>query len=169
MVRRASDGRPWYREPWPWILAAGPALAVIGGIVTAYLATSTEDGLVVEDYYRQGLAVNATIAREERARRLGVTAILQLAPRRDGVRVAVTQARGKPGRIRLTFAHPTRMGQDQSVLLRPGPAGDYDAALRPVETNAWHVLLEDETSGWRLTGTLPAHGERIEMRPPQEN
>jgi len=169
MVRHAPDGRPWYREPWPWILAAGPALAVIGGIVTAFLATTSEDGLVVDDYYRQGLAVNATMAREERARILGVTAIVQLTPRRDGVRVALTQARGVPGRIRLTFAHPTRAGQDQSVVLRPGRAGDYDAALRPLESNAWQVLLEDEVSGWRLAGALPAHGERIEMRAPPGN
>ncbi len=169
MLRRASDGRPWYREPWPWILAAGPALAVIGGIVTAYLAMTTEDGLVVGDYYRQGLAVNATMAREDRARTLGVTAILELAPRRDAVRVAVKQARGGPGRIRLTLAHPTRAGQDQSVVLRPAAAGEFEAALKPVEANAWHVLLEDETSGWRLSGTLPARGERIEMRPPQED
>ncbi len=169
MVRRAPDGRPWYREPWPWILAAGPALAVIGGAVTAILAVTTEDGLVVDDYYRQGLAVNATMAREERARRLGVTAILQLTPRRDGVNVAVTQARGRPGRIRLTFAHPTRSGQDQSVILQPGPAGGYDAALSPIRINAWQVVLEDETSGWRLAGTLPAQGERIELRAPQGN
>src|SRR5690606_20041477 len=26
--------RPWWREPWPWILMAGPALAVIGCIIT---------------------------------------------------------------------------------------------------------------------------------------
>ncbi|ADU92099.1 FixH family protein [Taylorella equigenitalis] len=29
---------PWYKEPWPWILMAGPIMAVIGCIITINLA-----------------------------------------------------------------------------------------------------------------------------------
>lgn len=40
--------RPWYREPWPWILIAIPALAVVGGAVTLWLALSHPDALVLD-------------------------------------------------------------------------------------------------------------------------
>ncbi|MFY4259008.1 hypothetical protein ACOTCG_15535 [Achromobacter xylosoxidans] len=30
--------KPWYREPWPWFLMAGPFLAVVGCAITIYLA-----------------------------------------------------------------------------------------------------------------------------------
>lgn len=45
-MSRASlreDTQPWYKEPWPWILMAGPALAVIGCIITIYFAFSHAD------------------------------------------------------------------------------------------------------------------------------
>ena len=54
--------KPWYREPWPWILAAGPAIVVVAGLWTFVLAASTTDTLVTEDYYRKGLQINREIA-----------------------------------------------------------------------------------------------------------
>lgn len=38
-----EDTQPWYKEPWPWILMAGPALAVVGCLITMYLAFSNVD------------------------------------------------------------------------------------------------------------------------------
>ena len=29
---------PWYREPWPWILMAGPAIVVVAGFATLFIA-----------------------------------------------------------------------------------------------------------------------------------
>lgn len=40
--------RPWYREPWPWVAIAIPAIAVIGGLYTLYLAVSNPDPLVID-------------------------------------------------------------------------------------------------------------------------
>ena len=33
-----TDSGPWWREPWPWILMAGPFLAIVGCIITMTLA-----------------------------------------------------------------------------------------------------------------------------------
>jgi hypothetical protein len=51
---------PWYKEPWPWILMAPPATAVLAGIATVWIAVASADGLVAEDYYKQGLAMENT-------------------------------------------------------------------------------------------------------------
>ena len=46
--------KPWYREPWPWVAIAIPAIAVIMGMTTLYLALTNPDYLVVdEDHYRE--------------------------------------------------------------------------------------------------------------------
>ena len=59
-----TDGRPWYREPWPWILMTGPAIVVVAGFTTAFLAVKSNDGLVEDDYYKQGLEINQTLDRD---------------------------------------------------------------------------------------------------------
>jgi hypothetical protein len=41
--------RPWYKEPWPWVIISIPAAAVIMGFVTLYLALANPDHLVVKD------------------------------------------------------------------------------------------------------------------------
>jgi hypothetical protein len=43
------DVRPWYREPWPWVLIAIPLLTIIASAYTFYLAVSHPDYLVVDE------------------------------------------------------------------------------------------------------------------------
>lgn len=52
--RRLDSPRPWYRHRWPWLLAIPPAAAVIGGVVTLYLAVTRPDVLVRDDCHREG-------------------------------------------------------------------------------------------------------------------
>ncbi len=69
---------PWYRQLWPWLLISGPAAVLVAGAVTTWIAFASADGPVVEDYYKQGMAVNKVLAREERAAQLGLSVDLQL-------------------------------------------------------------------------------------------
>lgn len=34
----AGSQRPWYKEPWPWFIMAGPIIAIIGCAITIVLA-----------------------------------------------------------------------------------------------------------------------------------
>jgi hypothetical protein len=69
-----SDNEPWYKQRWPWLLMAGPIAVVIAGAVTVWLAVISNDGLVTDDYYKQGLAVNQTLQRDHQASSLGLEA-----------------------------------------------------------------------------------------------
>jgi hypothetical protein len=44
-----QERRPWYREPWPWVAIGIPAVAVVGGLFTLYLAITHPDPLVVDE------------------------------------------------------------------------------------------------------------------------
>jgi len=48
-MNEAPTLKPWYREPWPWVAIGIPAVAVIMGLTTLYLALANPDYLVVED------------------------------------------------------------------------------------------------------------------------
>ena len=134
---------------------AGPAVVVVAGTVTAWLAFRNADGLVVDDYYKQGLAINQTLGRSEAAERLDAIAELRLEESRIRVSLRNVAVRGK---LALRFVHPTRAGRDQSLELVSVQPGMYEGTLKALQPGRWHVVLED--SDWRLAGdwTLPAAG-----------
>jgi hypothetical protein len=145
--------KPWYREPWPWLLMLGPLSAVIMGGVMVVLAVSSNDGLVVDDYYKQGLAINQTLRREHRAEALSVSAALEFARDLRRVKLTLREHGLLPEAVLLTLVHPTRAGHDQQVLLVPRGSGVYEGALAVPTPGRWHLVLEDAGRSWRLTGT----------------
>lgn len=149
----APPRKPWYREPWPWFLISLPAAAVIAGVTTVWIAATNSDGLVVGDYYKAGLAINQTLARDDAARALNLSAGLQY---RDGA-LALTLAGTVstwPAQLKLTLAHPTRPGMDQSIALNHAGDGQYRAPLPAIAAGKWHAQLTDDRETWRLAGVL---------------
>lgn len=142
--------RPWYREPWTWIVVAPPATAVVAGLATIWIAASGADGLVAEDYYKQGLALNKVIAREERARALGITASIQVGTGR--IRVQLEGA--APPALFVHLAHRTRAGFDQRLRLAPA-AGAYEAEMAPLAPGGWRAYIEDPKGEWRIVKEAP--------------
>jgi hypothetical protein len=138
--------KPWYREPWPWILISGPAAVIVAGAATAWIAMASADGLVAEDYYKQGLAINKRLAREAAAERLGVSADILLEPRRMQVQLRGTA----PEALFAHLAHATRSGHDLRVRLARSPRGAYEAELPALPAGRWHIVLEDPQGTWRI-------------------
>ena len=77
-MNKHEPKRPWYREPWVWLMIAFPMTAVIAGMTTIYLAVSTADGLVVDDYYKRGKAINMDLARDAAAARYQLKASIDI-------------------------------------------------------------------------------------------
>ncbi len=156
---------PWYREPWPWLLMLGPAVVIVAGSVTAYLAVVSNDGLVEDDYYKQGLTVNQRTARDQRAAELGVAAELMLGGDGKQIRALLRARTGVrlPETLNLRIVHPTRAGFDQQIVLRSEGGGVYAGRLQPLH-GRWHVTIEDDRLEWRLVGdwlTENASGARL--------
>ena len=142
---------PWYREPWPWILIALPLSAVIAGIATLVIAIEHPDGLVAEDYYKQGLAINQVLERESRAAALGLRAQAMVSGER--IRIGLS-GRGTdlPDSIVVRFIHPTRAGEDSSIVLGAVANGWYEGVIPGMASGRWRVQAEDDQGIWRLTG-----------------
>ncbi len=151
MTIATSAATPWYREPWPWILMSGPAAVIVAGAFTIWIAFSGADGLVTQDYYKQGLAVNKVLAREDRAASLGLSAGVTFAI--DRHRVTVILAGADPAELNLRLAHATRAGFDQMLrLARVGP-GRYEAAVpADLPPGRWNTYVEVPRGDWRLAG-----------------
>lgn len=151
---------PWYRQGWPWFLIALPATAVVAGIITLVIAARTFDGMVVDDYYKEGRAIVQTLDRVERASALGLVADLKLRSESVRIELSALHADDLPARAILTVIHPTRDGQDQEIIMT-GAGGVYEGRLAPLSTGRWLFQLEDESRSWRMNGAayLPTETE----------
>ncbi|MEW5966409.1 MAG: FixH family protein [Pseudomonadota bacterium] len=153
-----AASKPWYREPWPWFLMSLPAAAVVAGLATVWIAARSADGLVVGDYYKAGLAINQTLARDEAARTLGLAATLAVD---DDALTLHLEGRltPSPDTLKLTLAHPTRQGEDQTLTLSHAGNGRYRAAMPTLAAGKWQLQLADAAGSWRLAGVLhtPLH------------
>lgn len=144
---------PWYRQFWPWFLILFPAAAVIGGIITFRMAVSSDDGMVEDDYYRKGMAINRTLDRDHAAAAMGLAAHAQFGGERVVLQLTGHPAQW-PARLNLRILHPTRAGRDQMVTLFAQGGGRYAGACKTLTENKWDLLLEDDARRWRLAGRL---------------
>ncbi len=156
MQTTTPNALPWYREPWPWLLMAGPAAVVVAGFATLWLAVSSNDGLVADDYYKRGLAINRTLDRDATAARDGYSASAKFdfQSRKVELALSANTAVPLPETLTLRILHPTRAGQDQLVLLRRSAAGDYAGVSGPLTDGRRLLQLEDIEGNWRISGTF---------------
>jgi uncharacterized protein len=53
--------RPWWKEPYVWMVIAGPASAVLACAITAFYIWQSPEAVVSENYYREGLALEQEV------------------------------------------------------------------------------------------------------------
>jgi hypothetical protein len=151
----------WYREPWPWLLMAGPAIVVVAATMTAFVAFRGADGLVADDYYKQGLSINRAIARDAAARKLGVHASVQFESAR--VRARLDSDGRLPDRVRLTLVHGALASADRTMVLARNADGEYEAPASALPPGRWTIVLE--TPEWRLEAPVDLRkGASVEVR-----
>lgn len=131
---------------------AGPAIVIVAGFITAWLAIKSYDGLVEDNYYKVGLAVNQQLQQKKLAAELGLEATLSYSEATKQIRVGLSglQPGALPETLQLKLVHPTRKGEDQFLPLKR-QAGYYagDLTNQP-SAGRWNVVLEDPVAGWRM-------------------
>jgi hypothetical protein len=136
------------------MLMAGPFAVIAASGVTAWLVLQSNDGLVSEDYYKQGLVAGETVAKSKHAETLGIAARLGLTS--EGLRIQLSAKQAGmdlPASLHVTLSHPTRAGLDKEIRLRRD--GDtYVGEMHLPVSGHWLVLIEDEGKTWRLLGSV---------------
>lgn len=152
-----EDSEPWYRQFWPWFLIALPGSVVIAGISMVVVANRHADDLVVDQYYKDGLAINRQLEKQARASEIGIDADLLLVDERVQVRLTGEATDTvAPLTLGLRLSHPLEADRDFSVTLdRVAPALYVGALPSPAAVN-WHWTLEPDSERWRLDGSLGA-------------
>lgn len=133
-----------------WLMVGIPLTAVVVGISMAVVSFRTFDGVVVDDYYKQGKEINRTLARDNYARDMGIRANLSWEEGVMTVAIQTDKPVELPPELVLQILHPTRAGLDTQVALfadQPDKSifrGDISAL--PEGSRIYQL----ETDQWRL-------------------
>ena len=148
----------WYREPWPWIIIAGPLTVVIACMATTVIAVRSDDGMVAGDYYKRGLLVNQQLPKGGLVTaHLG--ALLALAP--DGELKVHPEAGDPQGDfLRVTLSHPGS-GARETLSLRRNADGDFVGMLAQSREGRWIVAVE--STDWPLPTTFVERGRDVRV------
>lgn len=151
---QVEDVKPWYQQFWPWALMSLPATAVVAGLYTYSLAASGSSGLVVDDYYKVGKAINFSLARGQRAAEMGLQADMAISDQSVRLLLGNAEVQGQQELV-LRFSHATVPGHDQLVSLTRSEQGVWMGSLKALPVGKWHVDLAPLDESWRLSGIMP--------------
>ncbi|HMS78150.1 MAG TPA: FixH family protein [Burkholderiaceae bacterium] len=139
--------RPAWREPLVWMVWGIPALTIVAGLVTWWIAAQRADSNVAEDWYKRGMAINRSLERESRAQALGLGAELTLVGEHD-LRLSLRGGAALPPAVQVLLTHPVRAEQDRPLSLDRQPDGSYRIVSPLVGPGHWGVSIEAQD--WRI-------------------
>lgn len=149
---------PWYKQVWPWVLILIPFTSVIMGGVIMYVSTSGKDSLVIDDYYKQGKAINVQLDKIERAKRLSIGGKMSVTDTQV-VFLLDQNAQHDGTALGVNFFHSTLEERDFEVKLTHLGNNRYQANLpQGIDTNGkWRVTMMPFTLEWKVqfVVTLP--------------
>lgn len=144
---------PWYKQIMVWLVIMPPLAAVIGGIITINLAIESDDGLVEDDYYKQGLSINKTLERDRVAAQLGITAEMRVTSAMVDMTLSLPES-SVYGGLLLHFIHPTRDKLDVTIELKPVSSAQFRGRIEHALTGNWNIILEPLDKTWRISGRV---------------
>lgn len=141
------------RNPYVWMLLCVLGWSVMSGLAMILVAIKTNDGVVVDDYYRQGRLINRRTSLDQQAADYGLRAQLTIDQQLASLHLHRGRLASYPDQLQITLWHSTLSGYDHIQQLTHLGEGHYSynlkTSLRPGQWN-----LELTTTDWRLVGDI---------------
>lgn len=148
------EQKPWYKHPHVWLLITFPVLAIMGGMHMLYLAATSTDSLVSDNYYKEGNNINQRLQLEKAAIAKGITGQVILGDDQQSIRILLN--RTDLGAIKLKLVHPTLDGSDQEITLDKPTGSMYTGQLKQaLQAGNWYLELSDSNKTWSLRKPWP--------------
>ncbi len=153
-----DDSQVWYQQFWPWFVFALPATVVVAGIVTVLIAIRHSDNLVVDNYYKEGLAINQYLEQDKYALKNNLVAKLHINANTQ-LSLTLSELSDVSDHLLLHWQHPTNKKKDFSTVLTQRSNHHYEASLNDRISGRWYLTLSafssaGDTSPWRLKTEL---------------
>jgi hypothetical protein len=162
-----TDKNPWYRNPMVWMIIAIPFVAICSSSVILWYAATTKDSLVVDDYYKQGLAINMVLDRDRHAaeKKLSANLIIQSEQKLVKIKFQKGLLPDYPETLMLHLYHATRADSDTKLTMLHGQGDQYIGYLKhSLPPGFWYIELGNKD--WRLSAKSRLDGTpHVELKP----
>ena len=153
--KNESNIPPWYKQFWPWYLMFLPASVVVAGVATAIIATTHRDPMVVDNYYKEGLAINRVLSQQQRAAELGLLAHTEYNTATGRLEIKIdNRLIDDITYLNLSFVHATLADLDKVIVLQKGKQGIFAATIKNIDAGRWNLFLEPANKQWRLDAKI---------------
>jgi hypothetical protein len=162
IMQSNEHSKPWYNYPLVWMMVLIPFSAVIMGVIMIWLAVDTDDGLVADDYYKQGLEINRVIERDKKAAELGLSAIIEFDNSTRIIKIQFDKGSLEffPKSLPLHLQHATRENSDITVLLDHGIDNQYIGHVnQSISEGVWYFEIAD--ADWKLNARSHVRSKNI--------
>ncbi len=143
------DVTPWYKQFWPWFLICVPLSSMVFSFYFVALSVETQDSLVVDDYYKEGKAINLDLEKQDIASELNIEGSLSI----DANNVSLTlspENQHDGSALTLSFHHATLKQRDFSVLLTLNAKGEYRSEINHDIGGKWQLRLSPFDKRWTV-------------------
>ncbi|HEY9043218.1 MAG TPA: FixH family protein [Rheinheimera sp.] len=147
-----QDTKPWYKQLWPWLLIAIPVFTALKAVHTIVIMQQNSPDLVVDDYYKEGRAINMQLAKYREAALRNLQATILIAGDKAIVRFAENAV--LEGKVHLDFYHPTLAARDFALDAERSGELLYVANLPLSPTGKWQLVVSDTSKEWKLRAEL---------------
>lgn len=140
----------WYKEPYVWMLIGFPVASILACIFLIFLAATTKDTLVRDNYYKDGLAYNQELAWDNKAKANDIRLEMKITD--NTAQLTITNSRiVLPTSLVLKLGHPTLKADDRdSLLQRKGQEKTYQGFIENLKDGRYYIQIESLEQQWRV-------------------
>ncbi len=163
-VPASRDDAPWYRQSIMPMVVAIPALTVVAGLSTVWIANHNADPQIEDPVRPDIIAMHADPVPDASARARGVSGELAASGGRLHI-VLRAETADSPAQLHVVFAHAAKETYDQTAeALRTAP-GTYEVATPALVDGPWYIEVSPDDRAWRLTGQMATTGAPVHLKP----
>ncbi|MFQ3230274.1 MAG: hypothetical protein ACI9DO_001646 [Reinekea sp.] len=172
-INLINENTPWYKQFWPWFILSPLIIVIFAGFWMLYTAIVTNDGVIIDNFYKDGLGIEVRTEQDSVARDLGLKGDLRWAGQDLQLSLSGVMT-GYPDQLSFLVVYPTKSSRDIKVILEHQGAGLYSGQMTEKTSGTRQLQLEPVTesgdSMWRLhaKAVVPPLSSQLVLLPKTE-
>ena len=150
-----TDKKPWFKQPYLWLIIFFPAFSVVAGLSLLFYSIQIDDGVVVDDYYKKGNAINLDLTRDRNAQDLGMAGQVTYLPEFQKMEIKLFSSNPIPlnETIKVDIMHTTIGRMDVHKNFTTTSKGNYTITIPAIlAKGGWIIQIGNKQ--WRIHGRI---------------